>query len=559
RAKIRRVAEAAITPQTPAAKIQAWFAKQPPLTVEGALAHIAALEILGRQEAAAAAARKAWLTQDFERPDEANLLKRFGSALSSADHQARLERLLTSRKIGAAKRMLRHVGKDQAALATARMALIERTPGVDQAVARVPAQLRDDDGLWLDRLRWRRRKGLEISARDIIINPPIDLPKNTTWTRERMILSRNALAAGHYSEAYTLLVGHGLERGAIFAEAEFLAGWINLAFLQNNLVAYQHFSRLFDHVRFPVSRARAAYWTARAAAQAGYATTAKYWYGRATAHTDTFYGQLALTALNRELPSPRAAPMPSTADRTTFKAEPLVMLVDLLADIGAGEHTRIFLLRLALDFERPEDLVLTAELALSLGHPSAAILAAKRARLQDLLLVDYAYPSIPLPGPSLPLTQPEAALVLALIRQESTFDTRASSRVGAQGLMQLMPATAKRTARDIGQPYSKDRLTEDPDYNMSLGSAYLSQMLDRYEGSPVLALAAYNGGPGNVDRWLVRNGDPRLGHLDIIDWIESIPFGETRNYVQRVLEAVPYYRQLLATGGQLATALTPIR
>ena len=559
RAKIRRRAEMAISPQTPAASIQAWFAKRPPLTVEGAVAHIAALESLGQQEAAATAARHAWLTQDFERPDEVSLLKRFGGTLTLADHQARLERLLTGRKITAAKRMLPLVGKDQAALATARMALIERTPGVDRAVARVPAQLRDDSALWLDRLRWRRRGGLEINARDIIINPPIDLPKNAIWARERMILSRNALAAGHYSDAYALLVDHGLERGVTFAEAEFLAGWINLAFLQENLAAFQHFSNLFDRVSFPVSRARAAYWTARAAAQAGNTASAESWYAKATAHTDTFYGQLALTALNRELPSPAATPMPSAADRAAFKAQPLVMLVDLLADLGAGEHARIFLLRLALDFDRVEDLVLTAELALSLGHPSAAILVAKRTRLQDLLLVDYAYPTIPLPGPSLPLAQPEAALILALIRQESSFDTKASSRVGAQGLMQLMPATAKRAARDIGQSYSKDRLTEDPDFNLRLGSTYLAQMLDRYEGSPVLALAAYNAGPGNVDRWLIRNGDPRLGHLDIIDWIESIPFGETRNYVQRVLEAVPYYRRSLATGGQLATVLTPIR
>ncbi len=561
RAKIRRNAEAAIDPETPAQPIRDWFTRHPPLTPAGALAYIAALDSLGDRHEAEKAAKSAWLAFDFEPADEADLYERYHDSLTAADNQARLQRLLASRNIKAAKRMLPRLGKDQAALAEARLALIERTPGVDQAVARVPPHLRNDQGLWLDRLRWRRREGKEASAREIILNPPFALAKNAVWTRERMILSRNALAQGRYSEAYNLIAGHGLERGAIFAEAEFLAGWINLVFLQDDAAAYRHFSRLFENVRFPISRARAAYWSGRAASQGGDQTLAETWYGRAAAHPDTFYGQLALTALNQSLPPPRAAPIPTGADQAAFAAQPMVQLVELLRDLDVPEHARIFLLRLALDLKRPEDLVLTARLALDLDHPSAVLLAAKRARLQDLLLVDYAYPRMPLPDIASRQsgTAPEAALILALIRQESSFDPKATSPVGAQGLMQLMPATAKRTARNMGQSYSEQRLTEDPDYNISLGAAYLSQMLERYEGSPVLALAAYNGGPGSVDRWLIRNGDPRLGERDIIDWIESIPFGETRNYVQRVLEAVPFYRRLLSTDDQLATVLTPIR
>ncbi len=561
RAKLRRNAEAAITPETSPATIQEWFADHPPLTAAGAVAHITALEALGDPAAATKAARSAWLSFDLEPADEKRVYSRYRDHLTVKDHQARLQRLLASGNVAAARRMTDRVDADQAALAKARLALIERTPGVDSAVARVPPHLRDDPGLWLDRMRWRRREGLETSAREIILDPPISLPKSETWTRERLILSRSALTAGHYSEAYGLLADHGLSRGATFAEAEFLAGWIKLVFLQENIVAYQHFSRLFDRVSFPISRARAAYWSGRAAGQAGFASAAAYWYGRAAAHTDTVYGQLALTALNKPLPRADPAPIPQAEDRTAFQAEPLVQLVELLRDLNAAEHARIFLLRLALDFDRPETLVLTAELALETGHPGAAILAAKRARLDDLLLVDFAYPSIPLRSATASAADevPEAALILALIRKESSFDPQAESRVGARGLMQLMPATAKRTARTIGQPYDIDRLTEDPDYNLDLGIAYLSQMLDRYEGSQVLALAAYNGGPGNVDRWLVRNGDPRRGQIDIIDWIESIPFGETRNYVQRVLEAVPLYRRQLSTGDQLATVLTPIR
>lgn len=531
---------ASTLPRPDAATVVAWFGAHPPLTGDAAWLYAGALPDGGTD-----IARAAWTDLSFTIALERRFLDQFGAVLTPAHHDARLRRLLRARDAAAAERMLPLVGADLAALARAQIALIRRSPGVDRVVAAVPRHMRDDPGLWFERLRWRRRKGLTTAAHEILLDPPVVPDDAGRWAVERNILARGALTAGDPATAYALVAPHGLNSGTVFADAEFLAGWIQLAFIGDPARAFDHFQTLFDNVRFPISRARGAYWSARAAQAAGDTATATEWFTRAATFPTTFYGQLALTTLGREIPAPVAPPDQTAA--APILDHPFVTIAVELRDAGVPHVARQFLRRLVRIADGPAEFEAVAALATALGRPTEAMAMAKRAAFRGHTMDTYAFPLLPdeaiaaAARPDL-----EQSLVHGLVRQESTFDARVVSSAGASGLMQLMPATAQSAAQRLGLPYTgTDRLLDDPAYNVTLGQAYLAEMVGRYDGAYILALAAYNAGPGRVDRWLTTYGDPRDPAIDAINWIESIPFSETRNYVQRVMEAIPYYRSLL--------------
>ena len=554
-AELRRNAETAIDAAVPAETIRAWFERYPPISGPGALAHLDALRANGERGRLADLAPRYWRTLAIDRQTERDFLRRHGAQLSKADHRARLDRMIWIENHGAARRMLRRVDPQTAALGRARIALLRRTPGVDGAIARVPDDLRDAPELWFERLRWRRRKGFDDSARDILFELSGTRPQPDKWANESNILARRALAEGHYSEAARLVTDHGLTQGTAFAESEFLAGWIHLAFLSEPGAAESHFSQLYEGVRYPISRARGAFWKGRAAAARGDADQARAWWQRAAAHPAAFYGQQAVQALGtKELQFTFALPT-DPAVRTAFVSRELVVLVQRLHALGADARLRTFLLHLAGLADTPDERLLVAQHAQEVERPREAVRAAKRANQLDNVIGAAGYPLWPLP-PRAPESGLEDALVLAVIRQESGFDRGAISRAGARGMMQLMPGTAKQIAGTLSEPYSRTRLLTDPGYNIRLGGGYLGQMLERFDGAAPLALAAYNAGPHRVVRWIREYGDPRTGDIDMLDWIETIPFSETRNYVQRVLEAVPVYRHLLSDT-QLAETGTP--
>ncbi len=536
-------------PRPAAASVVAWFAAHPPLTGDAAWLYASSL-----QETAATAplpadiAPTAWVDLDFSADVERRFIAQFAPALTLDHHNTRLRRLLRAGNADAAERMLPRVSNDLAALARASIALARRAPGVDNAIAAVPSHLRDDPGLWFERLRWRRRKGFTVGAHQILLDPPVIPDDPGRWARERLITSRDALTDGDPVTAYDLIAGHGLTSGVLFADAEFFAGWIQLAFLDDPDKAFIHFQTLFDNVRFPISRSRGAYWSARAAQASGQAAVATEWFERAAAFSTTFYGQLALATVGREIPPPVAPPDQSA--KAPILDHPFVAIAVELRDAGAPHTARQFLRHLVRTAEGPAEFEAVAALATALGRPTEAMSMAKRAAFHGHTMDTYEFPLLPArvlataahPGVEQPL-------VHGLVRQESTFDSRVVSSAGASGLMQLMPATAERTARQLGLPYTgTDQLLDDPAYNVTLGQAYLAEMVQRYDGAYILALAAYNAGPSRVDRWLNTYGDPRDPTVDAINWVESIPFSETRNYVQRVMEAIPYYRNLLGAG-----------
>jgi soluble lytic murein transglycosylase len=552
---MRQRAEEAITPGTSPGRIIDWFKRFEPVTSDGRIMYSRALVAAGDREAARAAARNAWINSHFTLSREESFLREFGAMLTPSDHAERLERLLWEGRPAEATRMLPKVDSGRRALAEARMQLRGMAAGVDGAVARVPPQLQNDPGLIYERIRWRRSKGRTAEAAELLLRHRLDAAQPRLWAAERQILARRALADRRYSEAYRLISAHALSEGAEFAEAEWLSGWLALRFLQDPKAAKRHFETMYKGVSYPISLARGAYWRARASEALGESGDAKRWYLAAAEHPATYYGQLAAArvAPDRPLALP-SDPQPSADERRAFEANELVAAIRMLTAFQQQDLAAPFLASLAVVRETPGWRTLTAALATTKGRPDLAISVARRASQGGDVLIGEGYPTLPVPkiagnhAPGAMSGAVEHPLVLAIIRQESAYRADAVSSAGARGLMQLMPGTAQEVAAKLSLPYSASRLLTDADYNLTLGQTYFGSVLNRFDGSYVLALAGYNAGPARAQQWRAEMGDPRGDLNAAIDWIELIPFSETRNYVQRTLEHLQVYRSKVNGG-----------
>lgn len=531
----------------PDRRVLSWFNTHPPVTTEGSVRFAEALQRAGQKATATDLLRRAWIEGNFTRSKETAFHKRHRELLRQQDETARLDRLLWDRRARPAKRQAQRIDKKgYLALALARLALMQKSGGVDGAIQRVPAALRNDPGLIFERARWRQRKRRYDGVVELIDPPIPGAPQAERWWPLRRWTARQAFVEGDLSVAYRVASGHGLAQGTGFAEGEWLAGWIALRSLRQPETALSHFAKLYEGVKSPISKARGAYWAGEAARAIGDRETATKWHAKAAVHGTTFYGQLARYRLGQSLAGALPAlPSPTADQRTQFQKKELVQIVRLLGELDQDEIQKPFLFHLSAAAENATDYMLTAELARAEKHPDIAVKTAKSARQAGIILVGDLFPSLTLTKAEVP----EAALVHAVVRQESAFNPDAVSHAGARGLMQLMPATAKRVARSMKVKYSRKNLTKDPAYNIRLGSRFLKSLITRYDGSYVLALAAYNAGPSRADRWIREYGDPRKADVDVIDWIESIPFSETRNYVQRIVEGLVIYRQRLGETG----------
>ncbi len=402
-------------------------------------------------------------------------------------------------------------------------------------------------GLVLDHAAWLRRRDRLDEARDLWLAHGIDAQKDAAPERlggfwsERSRLARCLLQGGRNGDAYLLADAHGPLPVEQALDAEFLAGFIALRRLHDPAAAIPHFQALAKASKAALTQSRSHYWLARAEAEAGGNPEAEY--RLAAAWPTTFYGQLAALALDpdqialgQQIRSARD-PAWTREQALDLAGTEMARAAARLVAWGEPRRAHAFLLRADDDAPSPAQRVVTARLGMALGMPEMAVAIARRMGRDGLMLPEAGWPA--------PWTPPEAArldpaIVLALMRQESSFDEQAVSPSGARGLMQLMPATAETVSRQIGQPSTLAALTADPQLNMRLGTAYLAELSTRF-GSLPLALAAYNAGPNRVREWVEENGDPRAG-ADILDWIELIPFYETRNYVQRVLENAVIYR-----------------
>ncbi|WP_159104330.1 lytic transglycosylase domain-containing protein [Sneathiella glossodoripedis] len=414
---------------------------------------------------------------------------------------------------------------------------------VDAGLRQVPQELMNDPGLIFDRTKWRRRKGRHEEARELLLKMGEDVPHPEIWWPEREIQARKLLRLGHITEAYNLSRYHGLKTGGKFASAEWLAGWIALRFLHEYDEALVHFTRLYENVSYPISRARGAYWIARAYAAMKDEKSAKYWFEEATRYSSTFYGQVAMSELGLEsAPELKKKSSFNRETRQRLDKNELVMIVRHLAELDRSRYARPFLLKLTEDATNPQDYVYLGKLASDINRPDFGVAVAKRASQLGTELPDISWPTHTYFPENPPIEKP---LILAITRQESAFASDAISPAGARGLMQLMPRTARAVSRKLKVSYGKSKLINDPAYNTLLGSTYLGSLIDRFDGSYILAIASYNAGSSRIRNWIEEWGDPRLNEIDTLDWIELIPFNETRNYVQRVMENLQVYRQLL--------------
>ncbi|WP_310476342.1 lytic transglycosylase domain-containing protein, partial [Sandarakinorhabdus sp.] len=553
---IRRLAERSISDETPADQIVRHFGRLPPITAEGKWRYAEGLAATG-QTAAASWARDAWDSAGLDEVQETRLLAKFGDRLRPEDHAGRMDRLLWANRITPAARMLARVDTDTRLWALARIAVQRNAPDVAARLGVVPERLRREAGLVLDEARWLIRAGRAAEGHALLAGPvtariaggPITTGQES-WLKSRLDIGRALWRAGNVERARAVLAGHGLDAARMAArplaerahllDTEWLAGWIALRKLNQPAQALTHFRAARAVAQSPISQARGDYWAGRAADAAGQRDLSRQYYAAAARHPDYFYGQLASERLGQPLAlTGRPLPAADAATAGNFRAEGRVRALFALADVDRSRQT-LFLKQLADTAETPARAALVASLAAPLNRPDAGVHAGKAARgTAELALISVAFPVLPLPAE----LASRFTTIHAIARQESQFDRTARSSANALGLMQLVPATAAEQAQKMGLPASPaSRLTQDPVWNVTLGSGFIERLRASYGGSAPLAVAAYNAGPGNVRRFIALNGDPRGS--DMIDWIESIPFSETRNYVQRVLENAVVYETL---------------
>jgi soluble lytic murein transglycosylase len=501
----------------------------------------------GHNTDASELARRAWLGGVTDAAAEAAFLHRWSGAVRPDDQWERFQHLAWHDAATAARQIPR-LDPARRAATEARLALRRDAPNAEALLAALPSARRGDPGFVLDHARWLRhadrpadafalwQRAGEAAQRDA---PPDEL--GAFWT-ERNLLARRLLHDGNNAGAYALAADRGLINPDQMLDAEFLAGFIALRRLNDPTTATRHFTTLAGLSKAAITQGRAYYWLGRAAAAAGKDPHPDY--QRAAAWPTTFYGQLAalalgddVTALGRRITAMHD-PAYTREQVLAFTDREVVRAAAMLVAWNDPHRARAFLLRMDELAPEPADRGLTARLAIRLGLPDTAVFVARRMGRDGLALPQAGWPIAAEP----PAEPVDPSVALGLIRQESSFDIGAVSPSGARGLMQLMPFTAQAVAKQVGVPTSLISLTSDPSHNMRLGTAYLREMLDRFGNSLPLAVAAYNAGPHRVDQWLPENGDPRVGPIDMIDWLELIPFNETRNYVQRVLENVVIYR-----------------
>lgn len=529
----------------PAQKLVNFFDRHSPYTGNGAALFAESLQAIGQHQRANEVAVDAWLTKDLTAEYETRLISRFGSVLKPLNDQ-RLDNLIWRTRLTPARRQLRRVSRAARALGTARIALLKNESNVDGLVASVPPALRNDPGLAYARMVWRKERGLRTGAEDMMLKASAEnrLGNAEKWGDERALFVRESLDAKRHKRAYALAAGHGLSEGKYFADMEWIAGWIALRRLNDPKRALSHFSRLHSGVKTPVSRARAAFWAGEAAAILNNPAAATEWRKEGARYQSAFYGQLA----SERLTGQARLNIPETIAQTPGQCtqDRRVAVGSALALGGAIVPARNFFYDVAKTCNNASEIKALGLIAEQQGAFRISIGMSRKVREDGIFIPEISHPLVRLPIQGCQgETAPERALTLAIARQESGFDPTAGSSAGAQGVMQVMPATAKRTVGATGMRYSRARLGSDRNYNAVIGQCYLSRLLERFEGSYPLAIASYNAGPSRIDSWVKRNGDPRRGEINMVDWIEQIPFHETRNYVQRVLENVAVYRARL--------------
>ena len=525
-------------------RVLAYFDGAIPKSGLGVLRLIEAHEARGETGDAEALTVLAWRSRTMNASTEAKLLDRYEKLLAP-HHEARLDDLLWRDQRTTALRQMGRVGDDWKALAKARRALRTRAAGVDGLIEAVPEKLRNDPGLAWERYNWRIRKRLHETAQELLEEHSTSaeaLGRPEMWSNYRRIYARQHMRAGRTATAYKLASQHFLTEGSDYADLEWLSGFIALRQLDDPELALYHFQRFSEAVETPISLGRAGYWIGRAWDAAGAPEKAMEAWIYGAQYQTSYYGLLSAEAAGLPM-DPTLTGAETFPDwRSTSFAKSEVLSVGLrLMEEGERALAERFLTHLSESLDRKEAGAL-GQLVLGRGDPHIALKIAKRVAQRAIMIPHAYYPMHPMAKEPWPVS---TELALSIARRESEFDPVVISPAGARGLMQLMPGTAQDVAGELGIAYSKSRLTEDPTYNATLGTNYLAGLTEIFGDAPVLISVGYNAGPGRAVNWVSDYGDPRYPGTDVVDWVEMIPFRETRNYVMRVTESLPVYQARL--------------
>jgi len=552
----RRAEEALLIERKAPAVVRAYFATTKPASPPGKFALALAFRADGLDGDAAALVRDLWRSDSFGRGLETRVIDAFPGVLTRIDHRFRMERALLKEDYETAGRAAAYAGASYATLVRARRAVEDKSASAPAALNAVPPSLRGDSSYILSRAQYLRRTDRYAEAAALLsvapTNPDV-LVDGDEWWVERRIVARKLVDLGDPRTAYVVAGRHSARTVEKRIEAEFHAGWIALRFLDDAGTAARHFAAAAAIAETPISLARAAYWQGRAAEALGKAEDAKAAYERAALQPIAYYGQLARAKLGRASLALRTLPELDAPARAAFSERLPMRALRLLEAAALRDLALPLYIDAATKLTDPAELDALGTIATEVRNARALVAIGKIAVQRGLPLDLHAYPTIGIPAYEASAAVPlvEKAMVFAIARQESQFDPLAQSSVGARGLMQMMPATAQRTARRVSATFDQDRLTSDPAYNARLGQAHLGELMDDWRGSYILAFASYNAGGGNVKKWIDAYGDPRKPGIDPIDWVERIPFTETRNYVQRVMENLQIYRTRLDTKSAL--------
>jgi len=558
---LRRAAEKQMRPGENALTVISFFRSDEPQSGNGWARLAESYAATGKAAEALAAARNAWTSADLSAYDEQSLFARFGSQFTAADHDKRVDALLFGKKTTDAYRMMPWTTPTRRGAFNARIAMLSRMPDAETRYAAVAGQVTSDAGLMMDRARYLRDSGYETAARQLFARPHnfTQRPADVDRFYEMMeLLAVGAMSDRQYQLAYDIgrqvddvfapgadisLKSYGIRDK--YTTLTWTAGTAALERLNRPKDAGVLFDKYAKGGRSLQVATKGWYWAGRAAAQASNPLDARTHFERAAATPELFYGQLALERLGRIVPAPAGTPslLVTNDQRNAFYRKRLVQALRLLGQQGRWDEQSLFVRALSEDVSTDAERLLAVELASQAGRPDLAVWTARSARnAGSAFYYKATYPTHAYSVPSGRVW----SLVHGITRQESSFDKRAVSHAGARGMMQLMPGTAREQAGKSGYGYDYARLTSDPNYNVMLGSAYFQRLLNSWDGSYPLAVASYNAGTGNVRKWVRAYGDPR-GNVDIVSWIEKIPFVETRGYVQRVLENTVVYDRLNPT------------
>ncbi|MEO7364913.1 MAG: lytic transglycosylase domain-containing protein [Sphingomicrobium sp.] len=556
-ATMRRNAEKAMRPGENAGTILAFFQNKPPTTGGGFARMAEALSAAGRQIEALAAAKEAWASDDLSATDEPAVYARFGSSFTRADHDRRADALLFAKKPSDAYRFLALVRPERAAAFTARIALQTKSPDAEARYQPLMTSVTSDAGLMMDRARYLRDAGNEQAAQQLFARPHnfTYRPADPERLYEMMLLlATGAASQRQWRTAYDIArqvddsfpAGTDISSKPLgvrddYTSLTWLAGSAALDALGQPADAIGLFQRYSRGGRSLQVNSKGLYWAGRAALAAGRPADAGLYFQNAAVYPELFYGQLALERLGRSVtPPPQVAPAVTDGQRILFGNNRLVRATRLLGQQGRRDEQALFVRALAESLSTDGERAMALDLGQQLGRQDLAVWVARAARNKGSAY--YVRQAYPLLASSVPGGQ-TWSLTHGITRQESSFDRSAVSNAGARGMMQLMPGTAREQAGKMGLGYDPSRLTSDPAYNVMLGSAYFSRLLNNWDGNVPLAVASYNAGSGNVRKWVNAYGDPR-GGTDVLRWIEQIPFAETKGYVQRVIENSVVYDSL---------------